>query len=435
VQYPQTFGDQLPAGDLPKEAAVETDWWKSFNAPELDRLLALAEQQSPDLLISAQRVRAAEYQLRIANASWFPSLNLSASSGSSRAKAEGQAAVTSDSSRVSLGVNYELDLWGGIAAGRRAASASFDATRFDQASAQLSIRAAIANGWFQWLTLQERIATAQKNIEIAERIMRVVQARYDNGAATAADVAQQQTNLLSQRASLLPLQLQARQTVSALAILVGEVPQTFSLVSQPLTQIAVPEVSAGTPAQLVLRRPDVAASEASLQAADADLVAARAALFPALGLSASAGRSAAELFSLNPATQVANWSLALSQTLFNGGRLVNQKRYSEARRAELLLQYHKAILTALQEADLALASAASSALQEQSQGAILAQAERSLRLTEVRYREGSEDLPSLLNAQRTLFQAQDALVQQHLARLTAAVDTYKALGGGWQAKR
>jgi outer membrane protein TolC len=112
--------------------------------------------------------------------------------------------------------------------------------------------------------------------------------------------------------------------------------------------------------------------------------------------------------------------------------LVNQKKYQEARRAELLLQYHRARLVSLQEVDNALAMAESSNLQEQSQQAILVQAERSLRLTEVRYREGSEELLSLLEVQRSLFQAQDNLVQQRLARLSAAVDLYKALGGGWQ---
>jgi outer membrane protein TolC len=191
-------------------------------------------------------------------------------------------------------------------------------------------------------------------------------------------------------------------------------------------------IAPATPADLVLRRPDLAAAEADLLAADADLVQARAALLPSITLGASAGKTASELFSLNPATQASSWSLGLAQTLFNGGRLVNQKKYQEARRAELLLQYHRAILVSLQEVDNALAMAESSNLQEQSQQAILVQAERSLRLTEVRYREGSDELLSLLEVQRSLFQAQDNLVQQRLARLSAAVDLYKALGGGWQ---
>ncbi len=410
---------------------IDANWWHAFNAPALNALMLAAEQESPDLLISAERVRQAELQMRIANASLFPSLNASASSGERRTTTENDVTSTSGSTSANVNISYEVDLWGGIAAGRKAAAADFDATRFNQDAAQLSIKAAVASGWFQWLSLQERIASAQKNIEIAERVQKVVDARYRNGAATAAEVAQQKTNLLSQKATLLPLELQARQTRSALAILLGKTPQEFTLAEARLLDVVVPEVAPGTPADLVTRRPDLAASEANLIAANADIVAARAALLPGISLGANVGKSASELFSLNPATQASGWTVSLAQTIFNGGRVVNQKRLSEARRAEMLLQYHKAILVALQEVDVALASTDISHRQETSLQEILVQAQLSVRLTEARYRAGSDDLLSLLVAQRNLFQAQDSLVQQRLARLNAAVDMYKALGGGW----
>lgn len=418
-----------------EEAAVDVidqQWWQAFNSSALNQLIADAEQQSPDLLITAERVQQAELQMRIANASLFPSLSARAESGETRKGNTNSSAVRTESTTASLGINYEIDLWGGIAASRKSANATFNATRFDQDAAVLSTKASIASGWFQWLALQERINTAQKNIAIAERVQKVVDARYRNGVANAAEVAQQKTNVLTQQASLLPLELQARQTRSALAILLGKTPQEFSLPTENLLSLFVPIVLAGTPADLVTRRPDLAASEADLIAANANIVAARAALFPSISLGASAGKSASELFSLNPALQSSGWSLSLAQTLFNGGRLVNGKRLSESQREAALLQYHKAILVALQEVDNGLSSADVSARQEISQQSIVAHAERSLRLIEARYREGSDDLLSLLDAQRSLFQAQDALVQQRLARLNAAVDLYKALGGGWQ---
>lgn len=415
------------AGDENNALAIDANWWQSFQSPALNELMQAAGQQSLDLLISAERVKQAELQMRIANASLFPSLSATASSGESRSKADGGSDIRSDSTRAGVSINYEIDLWGGIAA----AAAGYDATRYNQDAAILSIKAAIASGWFQWLALQERIATAHKNIAIAERVQHIVDVRYKNGAATAADVAQQKTNVLNQQASLLPLELQARQTQSAMAILLGKTPQEFILAAEPLLAVHVPHIAPGAPAALVTRRPDLAASEADLRAASADIQAARAALLPGISLGASAGKSASELFSLNPATQTSGWSLSLAQTLFNGGRLVNQKRLSEARRSELLLQYHKAILTALQEVDNALVAANISERQEASQRDIVANAERSLKLTEARYRAGTDDLLSLLDAQRSLFQAQDALVQQRLARLNAAVDLYKSLGGGW----
>lgn len=430
VNYAEHYS-VVQAQDAAEAALVDAAWWQSFQSPALNDLMVAAQQQSPDLLITAERVRQAELQMQIANASLFPSLSASASSGESRSKVDGGNSVRSESTRATVNISYEVDLWGGIAAGRASAKAGFDASRFDQDAAALSIRAAIASGWFQWLALQERIATVNKNIAIAERIQKVVDARFNNGAATAAEVAQQRTNLLTQRSSLLPLELQARQTQSALAVLLGKTPQEFALATEQLLDMRVPQVAAGTPADLVTRRPDLAASEADLRAANANIHAARAALLPGISLGGNVGRSASELFSLNPFTQTSGWTLSLAQTLFNGGRLVNQKRLSEARRSELLLQYHKAILTALQEVDNALVSADVSARQETNRQEIVANAERSLRLTEARYRAGSNDLLSLLDAQRSLFQAQDALVQQRLSRLNAAVDLYKALGGGW----
>jgi len=418
------YAESYQADDSKSASEIDANWWQAFNAPVLNELMLAADQQSPDVLIAGERVRQAELQMRIANASLFPSLNANASSGERRSKNAGESATVSESTSASLGVSYELDLWGGIAAGRKSAQAGFDATRFDQDAALLSIKAAIASGWFQWLSLQERIATAQKNIAIAERVQKVVDARYRNGVGTAAEVAQQQTNLLTQRASLLPLELQSRQTRSALAILLGKTPQEFTLADANLMDVNVPEIAPGTPADLVTRRPDLAASEATLIAANADIVQARAALLPGISLGANVGKSTSELFNLNPATQVSGWTVSLAQTLFNGGRLINQKRLSEARRTELLLQYHRAILVALQEVDTALASADISQRQETSLEAILVQAERSVRLTEVRYREGSDDLLSLLVAQRNLFLAQDSLVQQRQARLNAAVDLY-----------
>ncbi|PUA26977.1 MAG: transporter [Cellvibrio sp. 79] len=414
-----------------ENAVVDSSWWQSFQSPALNNLMQAAQQQSPDFLISVERVKQAELQMRIANASLFPSLSANASSSESRNKADGKSSTRTESTRAGVGISYEIDLWGGLAADRASARAGYDAMRYDQDAATLSIKAAIANGWFQWLALQERIATANKNIAIAERVQKIVDARYNNGAATAADVAQQKTNLLSQRSSLLPLELQARQTQSALAILLGKTPQEFSLVAGQLLDVNVPQIAPGTPADLVTRRPDLAANEAELRGANADIHVARAALLPGIKLSADAGKSASELFSLNPATQTSGWAVSLVQTLFSGGRLINQKRLSEAKQVEMVLQYHKAILTALQEVDNALVAADISQRQEISQQEIVANAERSLRLTEARYRAGTDDLLSLLDAQRSLFQAQDSLVQQRLSRLNAAVDLYKSLGGGW----
>src|SRR5690554_5935234 len=413
--------------------ALDRQWWQSFHSPQLDNLIKTAVEQSPTLHIAAERVRQAELQMNISGASLFPSLNLTGSSGATRSRVESQDAQTSESSRVSLGASYEVDLWGRLSASRFAAEASFQASQFDLEAAHLSLVSGVANAWFEWLTLQERIRTAQQNVEIAQKIYDIVDARYRNGVASAVDLASQRTNLLSLSAALLPLELQARQTRAALAVLTGQVPQNFHVVfTESLMGLHLPDIAVGIPSDIITRRPDLASVEARLLAADADVSAARAALLPSVQLSASLGRAAGGLWSLNNPTDSSGWSLSLAQTLFNGGRLRNQVKLSESQRVVLLEQYRQAIYTALREVDDALDRLNVGVQQEQRQEEIITQAQRALNLASVRYREGSDDLVTLLNAQRNLFQAQDQGVQQRLARLNASIDLYKALGGGWR---
>ena len=411
---------------------IEKDWWRAFESAQLTQLVENAQQKNPDLVIAAERVKQAELQMKIANSSLFPSLGLSASTREGKSKPEGGDWTRSDSSSAGLSASYEVDLWGGEMANRSASKAGYKSTVFSNEATRLSISAGVAAAWFNYLALQERIATTQKNIEIAERIQKIVDSLYRNGIASAADVAVQRTNLLSQQNALLPLQLQLDQTRAAIALLQGQIPQGYQLASEKIIDLKIPTIVAGIPANVITRRPDVASSEAQLQASSANVYAARTALLPSIQLGANMGSSASELFRLNPATQSAGWSLSLAQNLFASGRYVNQVRVSESRRVELLEQYRKVILTALQEVDDALNRVNVTQQQEINQQNILEQAARSLKLNEVRYREGGIDLQGLLDSQRSFFQAQDSLAQQRLARLKAAVDLYKALGGGWQ---
>ncbi len=413
---------------------IERDWWKAFESPQLTQLVESAQKQNSDIVIATERVKQAELQMKMANASLFPSLSLTASSGERRSKAEGLEWSTADSTSAGVSASYEVDLWGGEMANRHAAKSSYKSSVFANEAVRLSISASVATSWFNYLALQERTLTAQKNVEIAERIQRIVDSRYRNGAATAADVAVQKTNLLSQQNALLPLQLQLDQTRASIAVLEGEVPQAYQLPSEKFNDLKIPTLSAGTPADVITRRPDVAVAEAQLQASSANVYAARTALLPGISLSGNAGKSASELFSLNPVLNSSGWSVSLVQTIFAGGRVANQVRISKSRQVELLEQYRKVILTALQETDDALNRVNITQRQEANQQAILEQAARSLKLNEDRYREGSVDLQTLLDSQRSFFQAQDSLVQQRLARLKATVDLYRALGGGWANK-
>ncbi len=409
-------------------------WWQAFGSSQLQPLLDEALAANPDLRITAERVRQAAILLENAGAARLPTANLGGNTGWRRSDDGRGTAIDGESTGASLAIAYEVDLWGRLAAGVEAARADLAASRYDLDAARLSLATGVAATYFQYLSLQTRLGIARENLAIAERVLAIVEARYRNGAASVLDVSRQRATVLAQRAAIDPLAVQARQTLTALAVLLGRAPQPLPLSEERLEHLAVPGIAAGLPAELLVRRPDLASAEARLAAADADVAAARAALLPAIELSGSSGLATAALASLaNPASTLA-LTASLAHTVFDGGRLRNQVALSRSQREQLVQTYRQAVHTALKEVEDALGNAARDRLQEDTQLLIREEARRSLRLAELRYREGVDDLLTVLDAQRTLFQAEDQLAQLRLARLADALDLYKALGGGWSGQ-
>jgi NodT family efflux transporter outer membrane factor (OMF) lipoprotein len=414
-------------------AAPTLDWWRSFGSVDLATLVAGALTANPDLAIAAERVLQAEAQVRIAGATLFPVVDFRAGTSHAETRVDGGNWKSAEASSANFSASYELDLWGKNAAGVRAARASLFASRFDRETVRLTLVTGVANAYFQLLSLRGRLAITRDNLAIAERVFKVVDARVRNGAASALDLARQQAAVLTQRAAIPPLELQERQTLFALAILLGKMPEGFDTAVATLTGLAVPRVAPGLPSQLLVRRPDLASAEAQLAAANANVAVARAAMLPAISLTGSAGLASDVLLNfLNAPT--AAWSLGASllQPIFNAGRLRAQVAVAASRERELVETYRKVILAALADVESALASGSRSADQELLQQQVVEQARVALRLAEIRYREGVDDLLTVLDAQRTLFQAEDQLAQIRLARLQASVGLFKALGGAWQ---
>jgi NodT family efflux transporter outer membrane factor (OMF) lipoprotein len=425
---PQAYAEPAPAGT----AVAAGDWWGAFGSQELSSLIVAALGANPDLAIAAERVRQAEAQAKIAGSSLFPALNFGAASASRETRPPGGNWSGDNSSSATLSASYEIDLWGRNAAGVRAAQSSLRASRFDQETVRLTLVTGVANAYFQVLSLRGRLVVARENLAIAERVFKVVDARARNGAVSALDLARQQAAVLAQRAALPPLELQERQTLFALAILLGRAPEGFGADAPSLAGLSVPLVSPGLPAQLLLRRPDLASAEAQLAAANANVAAARAALLPGISLTGSAGLASDVLLNfLNAPTAALAVGASLLQPIFDGGRLRAQVDVAASRERELVENYRKAVLAALADVEGALAAGSRSVDQELLQQRVLVEARRALQLAEVRYREGADDLLTVLDAQRTLFQAEDQLAQIRLARLQASVGLFKALGGGW----
>lgn len=417
----------------PDAAVPALDWWGAFGSGELSSLVTAALTANPDLAIAAERVRQAEAQVSIAGASLFPVLNFDAGSARRGTRAEGGSWQTGNASSATLSASYEVDLWKKNASGKRSAEAALRASRFDRETVRLTLVAGVANAYFQVLSLRGRLTIAHENLGVAERVFAVVESRVRNGAASALDLARQQAAVLTQRAAIPPLELQERQTLFALAILLGRAPEGFDTTASAVTGLAVPRVAPGLPAQLLVRRPDIASAEAQLAAANADIAAARAALLPSIGLTGSAGLASDVLLNfLNGPTATFSIGASLLQPIFDGGRLRGQADVAASRERELVENYRKTVLAALADVESALAAGGRTGVQEQLQEKVVEQARLALRFAEIRYREGADDLLTTLDAQRTLFQAEDQLAQIRLSRLQASVGLFKALGGAWK---
>ena len=416
----------------PDAAAPAPDWWRSFGSAELSGLVAAGMRANPDMAIAAEHVGQAEAQVRIAGSTLFPALNFGAVTARRETRAQGGRWSGADSASGTLSASYEVDLWGRNALGVRAAESFLRATRFDHETVRLTLVAGVASGYFQVLSLRARLAIARENLGIAERVFKVVDARARNGAVSALDLARQQAAVLAQRAAIPPLELQERQTLFALAILLGGQPEAFDVAATSVSDVRVPRVAAGLPAALLVRRPDLASAEAQLAAAAANVAAARAALLPSIALTGSAGLASEVLlnFLSAPAAAIAIGA-SLSQPIFDGGRLRAQVDVAASRERELIENYRKFIFAALADVESALAAGSRGVDQEGLQQQVLVQTQLALRLAEIRYREGADDLLTVLDAQRTLFQAKDQFAQIRLSRLQAAVGLFKALGGGW----
>jgi NodT family efflux transporter outer membrane factor (OMF) lipoprotein len=432
IDLPEQWAEARTGADT---EILSTHWWQGFSSPRLEHLIEAAFTGNPDLRIQGERVIQAELALTGSRAALFPSLDLSGNSGWNRSDSgdRGSSVISErKSSSLNLAASYEIDLWGRIAAAVAGSAASLDASRYDFDAARLSLAASVATTYFQYLTSQEQLRIATENLLITERVLKVVDARYRNGAVSALDLSRQQTAVLTQRAQIEPLEVQVRQTRTALAILTGQPPHAFTLDAEVLAALTVPAVTASLPSELLLRRPDLAASEARLSAATADIVVARAELFPSLSLAASGGLASEFLFSLADPSNTVSISSALVQHIFDGGRRRAQIDIARSHQRELVETYRKSILGALKEVEDALGDSARDLRHEDNQRQILAEAERSLHLAELRYQQGAADLLTVLDAQRTRFTAQEQLAQLRLARLSDAVNLYKVLGGGWE---
>src|SRR3984957_862473 len=402
----------------------ENGWWHGFGSQDLDSFIAQAQAANDDLRAAIARVREADAPRRIAGAPLLPAIGLSATATRAREPVSGEGFVTSNDFNPLLSASYELDFWGKTRAALAAASASARASRYDRTTVELTVVAGVATTYFAALELRDRLDIATANLDNATKVLDGLKLEQRAGLVTALDVAQQETEVATVNATIPPLRQQLRQSLDALAILVGSTPEVVAVTHGTLDDLGQPQVRPGLPSELLARRPDVAESEAQLIAANANIQAARAAVL---------GYESGQLQNLlPPANRVWSIGAGLTQPIFQGGALVGQYRLSQARYEELLADYHKAVISAFANVEDSLISVQQTAELVTREREAAAQAERAYRYAQAQMHAGTINVLTLLSTETALFSARDALAQAKYAHLQALVSLYQALGGGWQ---
>ena len=408
-----------------------TDWWFHFKSPELIDLEGKALKQNLDLRAARARIDQAKASEKIVNSVFFPQADLAGGFTGNLKKVGGGSISYTPGVSASVDVSYELDLFGANRASSEAAHANFVSSLFDREALMLVISSEVAQTYADVLALKGRIYVAQQNRDLVKKTLDILQVRFKAGAIAALDVEQEKTELSNADASISALENNLTVAMDALAVLMGEAPQTFKISASSLGELEVPSIAPGQPSELLQRRPDIHKAEADLIAANADIGVARAAFFPSVNLGIVPSITASPL--ANPATTALSLVSSLSAPLFRGGSLEGGVELSEARKSELAENYRHTVLTAFQEVEDALAATKAAEKRRKSYTDAVRSADKAYTLAYQQFKAGAVDYLTLLVSERSLLTAKDNLVSANLDRLTAVVALYKALGGGWRA--
>jgi NodT family efflux transporter outer membrane factor (OMF) lipoprotein len=416
------------------------DWWRGFRSAELTQLMEEAQTVNLDIAAAVSRIVEADAQARQAGAALLPSLSGGGSETYSRTSGSSSSGLTNGGREVvnyssSLSASYQLDFWGQNRDALRTAEETANANRFDRDVVALTTLAGVANAYFQVLSSQDRLRTAQHNIASAQRILDAIRERRKAGTGTDLDVAQQEAVLANQKALVPPLRQTLDQNVNALAVLVSRPPESVRVLGGSMDRIAIPRFTPGLPSEILTQRPDIRRQEAQLASATANIGNARAQFFPTIQLTGSGGYQSSALVSLfQPHAAFFQLVGSATQPIFDGGKILGNFELTRAKQDELLQTYRKTVVQSFADVDNALMSIRQTTEKLRLQREVLAASRRAFQLSEQQLRAGTADIVTVLNTQLTLFQAEDSLSQAQLARLLAIVSLYQALGGGWEPR-
>ncbi|MFG6413558.1 efflux transporter outer membrane subunit [Roseateles sp. DC23W] len=409
---------------------ADIGWREFFTDPKLQTLIEQALANNRDLRVAVLNVERAQAQYGVQQADRLPTI--AAGAGQTATRAPGGTITRQYTATLGISA-YELDLFGRVKSLNDAALQQYLATDDARRSAQISLIAQVAGGYLTLAADQERLRLAEQTLLARQDGLRLTQRLQGAGVASTLDLRQAQIAAEQANSDLASLTAQVAQDRHALELLVGQ-PLTAAQwpatgTDAPVTQLA--ELSAGLPSDVLLARPDVQQAERTLQGANANIGAARAAFFPRISLTASAGTASNELDGLfRSGTGIWSFMPQVSLPIFDAGRNSANLKIAKVDRDIAVAQYEKAIQSAFRDVADALAARATLGQQVASQQRLVGQTQDALRLAEARFRQGLDDRLATLDAQRTLYAAEQGLINARLAQQVNRVTLYKTLGGG-----
>lgn len=425
---------------LPDGGQIKSDraWWAQFKDPVLDGLVSQALNQNKDLRLAIARVLEAQASSTEVRALLFPQVDLDVSGRNTRASSKGfdfggNLPAHRETRAAALATAYEIDIWGRSRRATEAARARLAATEFGRDAIALSVAAMVSQNYFVLRSLDESVRLMTQSRAAQQRTRDLIKLRADAGLASALDLSGADSALAGLDAQMSGLREQRALREHVLGLLTGQ--PALVLTPQDISPLAVPEAPPpGLPADLVERRPDVRQAEQVLIAANAGVGLAKAAYFPRLTLTGRAGLESQDLASLlDGGASTSVIGLGLSLPILDFGKTAAQVDGARARKDQSWIQYQNALLVAFKEVRDGFGSLAQRVDAETAQVTRLRNAEKSLSLARMKYESGYSSALEVLDAERTCNEAAMAVADARRARLSATVDVFKALGGGWTA--
>jgi NodT family efflux transporter outer membrane factor (OMF) lipoprotein len=420
------------------QPATLAHWWQNFNDPQLTALVEQAVNASLDLQLAEARLRQARATRGVVAGGLWPEANLSATYQRTHpTSVTGAEPVTHDRNLFQAGLDavWELDFFGGIRRNVEAANANIQAADEDIRNVQVSVAAEVALNYVQLRGFQQQIVIAQNNLKAQQHTAGITRQRFAVGFVSALDVANADAQVATTTSQIPVLETSARQAIYALSVLLARPPAALLqelLGTQPLP-ITPPEVPVGLPSDLLRRRPDIHQAEAQIHAATAQIGVATADLFPKFALTGALTYQTNVLQNLFTGAGRA-WSFGptVSWPIFQGGSIRSNIRVQEALRDQAFLTYQQTVLTALQEVENALIAFDKEWEHSKALNDAVVANRKAVDLSMQLYTQGQTDFLNVLEAQRSLYASEDALVQSTRNTATDLIALYKALGGGWE---